>query len=80
MQGSQDYAARFAALWQAAEPHDPKVRWVYPVDWNEPGVGLIRFKGVATTANDPDGLAFNDWIPVDAESWQHLEALLKTRQ
>jgi hypothetical protein len=52
---------------------------VYPVVWNEPGIGRISFRAVVTTANEPAGLAFNDWIPADAESWEHLEAVLKSR-
>lgn len=79
VRGSPAQAARFALLWQSAAPHDPKVRWAYPVAWNEPGVGRITFRAVVTTANEPDGLAFNDWIPVDAESWEHLAIVMRAR-
>jgi transcriptional regulator with XRE-family HTH domain len=79
VKGNPAYAVRFAALWQEAEPHEPKVRWEYPVQWCEPGIGPIAFRGIATTANDPDGLAFNDWIPVGAESWANMAATLACR-
>lgn len=76
-QGSPDYPARFPGLWQAAQPHEPKVRWTYPVEWNEPGIGRITFKAVVTTANETDGLAFNDWVPVDTQSWANLSCIMQ---
>lgn len=79
VKGNPEYAVRFAGLWQQAEPHEAKVRWEYPVEWKEPGVGHITFRGIATTCNEPDGLAFNDWIPVGAESWANLAAALACR-
>jgi transcriptional regulator with XRE-family HTH domain len=79
VQGSPEYAARFGELWQTAEPHSAKVRWVYPVRWKEPDVGLIDFVAVVTTANEEEGLAFNDWIPVGAESWANLTRALEDR-
>jgi hypothetical protein len=48
------------------------VRWTYPVIWHEPGLGRITFKALVTTGNEPHGLAFNDWIPCDAKSWEVL--------
>ncbi len=76
-QGSPEYAARFGVLWQTAAAHPAKVRWTYPVVWNEPGIGRVTFQAVVSTANETDGLAFNDWIPVDSESWANLNELLK---
>jgi len=32
----------------------------------------MRFLAMVSTASEPDGLAFNDWIPVDASSWEVL--------
>jgi hypothetical protein len=79
-QGDPAHAARFAALWQETEVRDPKVRWTYPVIWEESGVGRITFQGLVTTANEPDGLAFNDWIPCDADSWATLTQTLSLRK
>ncbi len=78
-QGDPTHAARFAALWQQTEGRDPKVRWTYPVIWHEAGIGRITFKALVTTANEPDGLAFNDWVPMDARSWECLAEILKRR-
>ena len=35
----------------------------------------MRFHAIVSTASEPDGLAINDWIPLDAESWSVLEAV-----
>ena len=75
MEGDPKYVNRFFELWQSTAPRDPKVRWSYPVVWTEPGVGVLRFEAVVNTASAPDGLAFNDWIPLDAETWEALGIL-----
>jgi len=76
MEGDPKYVARFLQLWETApSAWDKKARWTYPVVWDEPGIGILRFESIASPANDPDGLAFNDWIPLDAATWQGLEQL-----
>ena len=72
--GDPQYVARFLNLWQKTPPRTPKVRWWYPVGWRY-GDATMRFRGMVTTCNEPHGLAFNDWIPLDAESWTALEQL-----
>lgn len=72
MQGEPHYVTRFFELFQATPPREPKVRWSYPVVWTEPGLGVLRFEAVVSTANEPDGLAFNDWMPLDAATWDRL--------
>ena len=47
-------------------------RWHYDVTWRH-AQGRMRFRGVVSTANEREGLAFNDWIPLDAETWLALE-------
>jgi hypothetical protein len=37
----------------------------------------MRFLAVVNTASEPDGLAFNDWMPVGAETWKNFEELQK---
>ena len=46
-----------------------------PVVWQGPDVGVHRCEILLTAANEPDGLAFNDWIPVDAATWTALDAV-----
>ncbi len=78
-QGDPAYVARFLDIWQRTPGQpDAKLRWSYRMDWNEPGIGLMRFHGFVSSANEPDGLSFNDWIPLDAATWERL-ALLKER-
>jgi hypothetical protein len=69
------YLTRVTGLWAAVEPAEPAVRWTYPVVWRHPDVGDMRFTGVVNCASETDGLAFNDWIPVDAATWTALERL-----
>jgi len=40
-----------------------------------PGYPPCRFLAMSATANEWEGLAFHDWIPVDAQTWEVLEAL-----
>jgi len=76
MQGDPRYVARFLKAWDAAPATwSNKVRWSYPVVWDEPGIGVMRFESLTSPANDPDGLAFNDWIPLDAATWERLGQL-----
>jgi transcriptional regulator with XRE-family HTH domain len=72
LRGEQRYIQPFLDAWQRAEPRTPKVRWEYPVVWEEPGAGVMRFRCFVSAASEPDGLAFNDWVPCDAASWEAL--------
>ena len=47
--------------------------------WVDPDVGTLRFRAMVNTASEPDGLAFNDWIPLDAATWDGLARLEKLR-
>jgi transcriptional regulator with XRE-family HTH domain len=80
LNGDPQYVARFLTLWQNVQPRTPKVRWWYPIVWNEPGVGVMRFRCFAGDADETNGLAFNDWIPLDSESWVALERVKKLRR
>jgi transcriptional regulator with XRE-family HTH domain len=75
LNGEPKYIGRFLSLWRDVPGRTPKMRWSYPVVWNDPGAGVMRFKCFASSASEPDGLAFNDWIPLDAETWSALEEL-----
>lgn len=77
IQDDARYVTRFFALWPKVPPHPAKVRWGYPVVWGEEDGPQIRFQAIVTTCNEPKGLAFNDWVPVDAESWRCLEEMLR---
>jgi transcriptional regulator with XRE-family HTH domain len=77
MKYDQQYIARLGTLWERAEPTPNKLRWSYPVVWKDPRCGglVMRFTAFASSANEPDGLGFNDWIPLDGETWAALEKL-----
>lgn len=65
------------ALWERTSPMPAKVRWNYPVVWNDSEFGEIRFLGTVTNASEMSALSFNDWIPLDAESHRRLEAVVE---
>ena len=71
--GDPAFLARLLKAWAETEARDSKVRWWYPIVWEDREFGVMRLRGIASTASDPDALAFNDWIPVDAASWAVLE-------
>ncbi len=74
MSGESKYVTKLGDLWQRApEQWAQKMRWSYPVIWNEPGIGELRFECLTGITSGLAGLAFNDWIPVDAETWTALE-------
>ncbi|MDP2674583.1 MAG: helix-turn-helix transcriptional regulator [Dehalococcoidia bacterium] len=72
-QGDPAFLGRLIEVFASAPSRDPKCRWTYPVHWKDDDFGEMRFIAVVNTASEPDGLAFNDWIPVDAASWNNLE-------
>ena len=71
--GDTAFLGRMIEIFASTPARDPKVRWSYPVAWRDDDFGDMRFMSIVGTASEPDGLAFNDWIPLDAESWEALE-------
>lgn len=75
LKGEPRYVARFLNVWQNTPPSRAKCRWDFPIVWEEPGIGQLNFRVVVNTASEPDGLSFNDWLPLDAQTWEALERL-----
>jgi len=73
--GDPAVVGRFAHAWQTGSGRTAKLRWDYPVVWNEPNIGVMRFHAFASAASEPDGLSFNDWIPLDPDTWARLQQL-----
>ena len=73
--GDPAYVQTLLQSWQDAVPRTPKIRWEYPVVWADPDVGTLRFRCIVNPAAEPDGIAFNDWIPLDAQTWDGLRRL-----
>jgi hypothetical protein len=71
---------RLMRMWDQLPAMDSKVQWVYPIVWDEPGMGRIRFHCLVTDAGEADALAFNDWFPADAASHVLLERVLHSRR
>ncbi len=62
-------------LWDRTPARAPKIRWSFPVTWQLDGLPRMRFEVVVNTANHAKRLAFLDWIPVDAVTWEAIESL-----
>lgn len=73
--GDPAVIGRFAHAWQTVPGRRAKLRWDYPVVWDVPDIGVMRFHAFASAASEPDGLSFNDWIPLDAATWERLGQL-----
>jgi transcriptional regulator with XRE-family HTH domain len=73
--GDPTYVRRFLDVWEHTPAREPKVRIHYRVVWHDDTVGEMRFLGIMGPGNQWEALAWNDWVPVDAETWQRLEAL-----
>lgn len=73
--GDPQFLARLIDVWVRTEPMQGKVRWTYPIVWDDPDERELRFLATVSLANDEESTYFNDWIPRDAETWLRLEAL-----
>ena len=73
--GDPKYVRRFLEVWEKTPGKTPKVRDRYRVIWRDPAHGEMTFVALSSTANEWEGLAFHDWIPVDAASWETLNRL-----
>mgnify|MGYP001577115788 CR=1 FL=1 len=73
--GDPAFLSRMLEIWNKTDGRESRCHWTYPVTWHDAGCGDMRFLAMVSTASEPDALAFNDWIPVDAGSWRVLEAV-----
>ncbi len=75
LDGDPKYVARFLTVWQDTPAREAKCHWDFPVVWRDEDHGTLRFRVAISVASEPDGLMFNDWIPLDAATWEALERL-----
>ena len=71
------FLQRLLEAWTRAEPSPARVRLTYRVIWNHATHGRMSFHCVMGTASEHEGLTFNDWIPVNAETWTALHGLMR---
>ena len=77
LKGDPGYVERFFQLWESVVPATGRFRWSYDVEWSEPGAGDLRFCCFVSAADMELALSFNDWIPIDAETWVALERIVR---
>jgi transcriptional regulator with XRE-family HTH domain len=76
--GDPKYVSRLIPLWNEVPPlWEGKMRNTYPIVWEDPDFGVLRFQCVASIAHHVESTNFNDWIPVDAATWEALESIRK---
>ncbi len=71
--GDPAFLKRMMDIWTSTKPWPGKVRNQYRVVWRDREFGEMRFLAQMTPCGVPRGSAFNDWHPVDAETWTVLE-------
>jgi len=71
------FLPRLLSIWTATPPRTAKVRWHYKVTWADPELGEMRFNAIVSTASEPDGLGFNDWIPLEGATWSKLGTIIE---
>lgn len=73
--GDPQYIRRFLTQWERTPARSPKVAWSYKITWKEPDIGILRFMCLVNVGSEPEGIGWNDWIPLDAETWSYLETI-----
>jgi transcriptional regulator with XRE-family HTH domain len=71
--GDAAVVARFMQLWHKAPVPPAKLRWSYPIVWQQDDGALLRFDCFVSMANAADALTFHDWIPLDGMTWAAVE-------
>lgn len=71
------FLERLITAWEHSVPSPAKVRQTYRVIWKH-ALGRMSFFCLMSTANEREGLAFNEWIPVNTETWESLHRLLRS--
>jgi len=81
LKGDPRHVARFLEVWERTPSEwGRKIRWSYPIVWDQPNVGILRFDCLMSLASALDGLAFNDWIPTNSATWRGLELLAEVAE
>ena len=70
------FLERLIDAWNRATPSPSKVRNLYRIIWNH-RFGRMSFVCMMSTASEREGLAFNDWIPANPETWTALHAMMQ---
>ena len=78
MAGEPRYVQAAMRIWMEAEPRILKWRFDYPIHWQHPQCGLLKFHVVVNPVNRQDHITLNDWLPMDGHTWESVRALCGT--
>ena len=73
--GDPDYLKALLNIWRKAKP--ARVQWDMPVIWRDSEFGEMRFIDTVSVASESDVLQFQDWHPIDADTWRVLEKVIE---
>jgi transcriptional regulator with XRE-family HTH domain len=73
--GDPGYVQRFLALWETTPARQRKLRFSFPVTMLHSQVGEVRFHVQVNPADQRGSFTFNDWIPLDAPTWDRVARL-----
>jgi transcriptional regulator with XRE-family HTH domain len=74
--GDAAYLKALLKIWQNAKPAPNRVQWDMPLIWRDPEFGEMRFIDTVSVASESDVLQFQDWHPVDGETWSVLDKVI----
>lgn len=69
-------SAAFRVILGAIDRRPAKLRWHMPLEWEHQSL-LLRFDVMLSPASSVQGLAFQDFIPLDAQTWNALDQMLR---
>jgi transcriptional regulator with XRE-family HTH domain len=70
--GEPRYVRRYLDLWDRTPATIAKARFSYRIVFDHVVLGRLSFRCIGTGVNELDGLIINDWVPEDAQTWEHL--------
>lgn len=75
MAGEPRYVQAAMRMWMEVEARILKWRFDYPIHWQHPRCGILKFHVVVNPVNRQDHITINDWIPMDGQTWDAVRAL-----
>lgn len=75
LEGERQHVQRFLELWEATPARQRKLRFSFPITWKHDRTGELHFLVQVNPADQRGALLFNDWIPLDGETWRGLDLL-----
>ncbi len=76
-ENATERSAVYDEMVEAIETRPAKMRWHMPLEWEHQSV-MLRFDVMVSPASTIHGLAFLDLVPMDAQTWNGIEQMVRT--